>query len=306
MTIIEELRAERLRMDAERNWVREAVTVVEEFRDPALLAPYRRAFISPASASIADSRTRRTIGGQVTPGEMARAYLRRVLDGRRAVPYQRQATALCDRRPGYYFSGARTGHLALVDVRACYASIYSRLSLDVLYRPESRPPIVAVGRMPFPARNEWLSAKAPRNAAFGNLLRPRICEWRYGVPVEDAAPNRFFAPDLQGMVIDVTHCVAQETRALFGTSSWAVDGGTIPAERADEWIDWLAERWGLTGEVRASGGALLFGPTSWRIGDTQTRDVEHGRPHAWPATDSIRPLPTRLRDELAAVMKGRA
>ncbi len=206
--------------------------VLPEFRRPELLAPYRRCWVGPRSLVAWERRRRlRRIVDDFTAGELARAYLRLAYP-ERAVPRSRVAAAFGDRNSAYFFAGGvQVGRWALVDVDACYASIYSRLTLDVVYRPECDPPYLALGRYGFPRRDEWLALKKERNALAGSLKRRYLPEWRFGKRCE-ASPNRWYAPDLWGAVLDIAHSVAAETREQFGSVSWSVDAGCVWGEAA--------------------------------------------------------------------------
>ncbi len=304
MTLVEELRAQAL----EDGWNRVKVPDLPEARDPSLLSPYAHAYLGAQALTIRDTRTRKVVGDSVSPGEVGRLYLRRVMsqsDGilAKRVPYRRDALQFMDRRPAYYFAGQTPGPFVLVDVTACYASIYSRFSLDLCYRPQCNPPLLGIGEGVFIRRSEWLKAKAERNAMWGNLLRPKVREWRHGEPVEKI-PNRFFAPDLVGLVFDVAHAIAQKAREM-GAVSWAVDGGAFRPEEGRRFLEWLAGSFGLHGEVRAEGPGWLFGATSYSIGPVVTEDVRKGQAHEWPESCSIRRQSARQISWLADSMKER-
>ncbi|MDE1822665.1 MAG: hypothetical protein KGI98_17650, partial [Euryarchaeota archaeon] len=227
--LITELRREAIDKDEEGGWTRTRVVSLPELRDPSLLSPYARAYMGEKALTVRDTRTRKVVGSDVSPGEVSRLYLRRIMAGddllSKRVPYRKDALQFSDRRPAYYFAGETAGPFVMVDVTACYATIYSRVSLDLTYRPECDPPLLGLGRGRFPRSSEWLGAKAERNALWGNLLRPRVREWQHGQPVE-RIPNRFFAPDLMGFVFDVAHAIAAEAVGM-GAFSWAVDGGAF-------------------------------------------------------------------------------
>ena len=301
--LLDELASRVLDSDGNGGWKRTVVDDLPELHRVELMGSYRQAWLSPTKLTIRDTREKRVVGGGVTSGEVAREYLRDTLAGRPSVPYRRDAMALTNRKPGYFFAGQTVGSLALVDVDACFASIYGRLTIDVVYRPATRPRLIGLGTHPFPRTDEWMVAKKPRNSAYGALVNPHLSEWRKGRHVE-VSPNNFFAPDLVALIMDVTHSIAQETREKFGLVSWGVDGGIIPEDRADEWVTWLRERWAMGGSVRARGVGKAYGAVSWRIEDAMTLDVEHGHPHAWVEADTLRRLPGDLRDQLAELMRG--
>ena len=311
VTIVDELETEILDRDEAGHWKREAWHSLPEVRHPERLAPYARAFLGSQSLTIMDTRERRIVGGGVTPGEISRAYVRTIMEGAtgmlsRKVPWRREALNLTDRRPAYFFVEPMGGPFALVDVSACYATLYSRLTLDVVYRPDTNPPMLGIGRGAFPRRDEWLVAKAPRNALWGNLLRPYVREWRHGVAREDAIPNRLFAPDLTGVVLDAAHAIAQTARGRFGAMSWAVDGGAFRPEEGRAFIAWLGETFALTATIRAEGPGWLWGPTSYSIGGVTTKDVARGAARPWGPSDNLRPMTERTVAWLGSIFAERA
>lgn len=313
--LIDELTHDATQRDEESGWKRETVRSIAEWRDPDLLKPFGRAYLSETSLTIKDTRTRKLVGQRISTGEISRLYLKKVMtlasEGNpnamiaKRVPYHRDAKQFLDRHPAYYFAGQTGGPFALVDITACYASLYTRLTLDVTYRPETDPPLFGLGRGVFPRAEEWVRTKGPRNAMFGTLLRPFTREWRHGKPVDEAFPNRYFAPDLAGVVFDACHAIAETAIERFGALSWAVDGGVFRPEEARQFIEWLDVTYGLTATVRGEGPGWLFGATSYAIGPETTLDVEKGMAHEWPAVDNLRHTESRERSWLADILKER-
>ena len=169
MSLLDDLQRAVLTRDQERGWQRQVVSSLPEVRNPALLAPYAHAFLGAGAVTIRDTRERRVIGRPVSPGEIARTYVKTIMSQgddmlSKRIPWRRPALQFMDRRPAYWFSGPTPGPFVLVDIAACYATLYSRLTLDVTYRPECNPPMIGLGRGHFPRREEWLSAKSSRNA----------------------------------------------------------------------------------------------------------------------------------------------
>lgn len=316
MTLIDELTAEATNRDMERGWTRQTVDSLPEVRNPELMRPYAQAYLSNQSISVKDSKERRIVAKSVADGELARLYLKRTVKQAvesggpqmltRRVPYRREALQFTDRHPAYFFAGQCGGPFELVDITACYASLYTRLTLDLTYRPGTNPPILLVGKASFPRGEEWVQTKSPRNAMWGNLLKPRGTEWRFGEPVADAYPNRFFAPDLMGIVLDAAHAIAIEAVTTFGALSWAVDGGCFHDGQGREFIQWLETSFGLEAQVRAEGLGWLFGATSYSVGSTVTQDVANGRAHEWPEMNRLRKISNRQSRWLGDIFKERS
>jgi len=310
MTLLEELQTEAIDRDVEQGWARETVESLPEMANPDLLAPFARAYMGEKSLTVKDTKTRKIVDDDVAPGEVSRLYMKHIMgeaDGllARKIPWRREALQFVNRRPAYYFAGQCAGPFILVDIKSCYATLYSRLTLDITYRPECSPPLLGIGRGVFYRVDEWLEVKGPRNALWGNLLRPRIREWRHGEPVDDALPNRFFAPDLTGIVLDACHAIACHAREN-GALSWAVDGGVFRPEEGLAFVEWLWLSFGLVAEVRAEGPGWLFGATSYSIGPAVTEDVKKGRAHQWEETDHLRKVSKKQRSWLGDVFKERA
>ena len=310
MTLIDELTMAATNRDLERGWNRQTVNNLPELRNPELLEPFRHAYMGEKSLTIKDTRERRIVGGVVAPGELARLYVKTIMaEGddmlAKRVPWRREALQFLDRRPAYFFAGQCEGPFVLVDIVSCYATLYSRLTLDMTYRPDTDPPMFGLGRGYFPRSDEWTIEKAPRNALWGNLLRPKIREWRHGIPHDDALPNRFFAPDLTGIVLDACHAIASEA-VKRGALSWAVDGGVFRPEEGRSFMEWLRDTWGVESTIRADGPGWLFGATSYSIGATMTLDVKKGQAREWPETNNLRNIKPRNRAWLAQIFKERA
>src|ERR1019366_6525157 len=79
MTLLEELTTEATNRDQERGWARETVAEITELRNPELLAPFKRAYLSDKSLTIRDTKNRKVVDAEVSNGEMARLYLRRIM-----------------------------------------------------------------------------------------------------------------------------------------------------------------------------------------------------------------------------------
>ncbi len=309
MTLTDELTTEATNHDLENGWSRESVASFPELRNPELLAPFKKAYMGEKSLTIKDNRTRKIVGSEISNGELSRSYLKKIMaEGddmlTRRVPYRREALEFTERHPASYFAGQCEGPFVLVDIVACYATLYSRLTLDLTYRPDCDPPLLGLGRGYFLRTPELLEEKQLRNSLFGNLIRPGVREWRHGQPLEDAFPNRFFAPDLVGIVFDACHAIANQARDL-GALSWFTDGGVFRPEEGRTFIEWLESAFGLRAEVRAEGPGWMFGATSYHIGATVTADVKKGQAREWPATSNLRKMkPTQIA-WLAGIFKER-
>jgi len=315
MTLLSDLATEALERDSNTGWTRQEVDEITEHRDPRLLRPFKRAWVSPHSLTIGDTRTRKVLGSSISNGELSRLYLKRTMTNAldaggnrmlaKRVPWHRGALQFEDRGPAYFFAGQVGGPFEMIDIKACYASLYTRMTLDLVYRPDTDPPLLGIGRGSFPQASEWLEEKGPRNALWGTTLGRFGREWRHGQIIEDAFPNRFFAPDLGGFVYDAAHAIASEAKTTFHAMSWAVDGGVFRPGDGQAFAQWLSDSWGLVADIRAEGPGWMFGPTSYQIGPVTTADVKAGRAKQSEAFNTLRRQSKRQRRWLADVFKER-
>jgi len=316
MTLLEELAAEVITHDLDCGWTREQVTDLPELRNPALLAPFKRAYLTSYSLTVKDTRRRKIVAMPISNGEISRHYLKRVMaEGLEAggstflakrVPWRREALQFQDRGPAHYFAGQTGGPFELIDITACYASLYTRLTLDMVYRPGTDPPLLGLGKAAFPRASEWIETKAPRNALWGSVMHRGAREWRHGEPVDNAFPNQFFAPDLRGIVFDAAHAIAVEARDRFGALSWAVDGGCFRPGEGQAFSHCLSRTWGLEAQLLAEGPGWLFGGMSYMVGGVSTLDVEKGQAHEGAASNNLRPQSDWHRSWLADIFRERA
>lgn len=342
MSLIEDVQRLSDLRDDDFGWRRQEVAHIPEISRWGVprverLRQWRRVFVArpneltglQGGITVVDTRTRRVKGARYTPGELARSYMRQCMAAafaslppyskrgkliRRRIPWRRDALGLIEGRSAPVFFDrqahdhlARAGTLwALVDVRACYASVYSRFGLDPVWRPQCDPPLLGLGRIATLRAREWAELKGPRNAVFGMCWPQTVRELRFGAD-RDAGPNRFFAPDLVGLTLDITASIAIESIETFGAIMWHTDGGVIPLDYLEAWCGWLPDRWGLEPRVVATGAGWVFGPASHRVGDHMTRDVEQGRARVAPNSYPLGPAPRRyIRDLLADAMRSRA
>ena len=108
--------------------------------------------------------------------------------------------------------------------------------------------------------------------------------------------NPFFYPQAWAVMVDTLHSVALEAVALFGANYVCVDGAWVPAEKAEEYKQFLAERWALESRVQ-----LTWDPSQpWAYGKAGA--PKHANWHA--GLDKIRRLDDRKRGALARCRSG--
>lgn len=205
----------------------------------------------------------------VAPSELARAYLAANCERRRQSARQRSA---CRLTLPWFFTGPARGPLALVDIRACFFSIWSQIPPDSQYLPGTR---VRVGRESWRDLEDIADSKVARNAlvpiAAGGT-RKALSDSGSRLVMTPA-----LAPALQPAISDIVGFVAHMAHA-HGAMLWRVDGGIMRPDDAEILAAELADRFHLRLEIRAcTDSGSLEGPNRYTVG-TETRDLAPGRP----------------------------
>ena len=216
----------------------------------------------------------------VTPGEVSRHWMR--LYGERlgqkvkivSRKYQKDIFAALSAPCFFSPPEERGGPWAVVDIDACYFSLYNSMYFDLDFSPFTQR--CGFGKFPAEPSVELKESKTVRNALFGNLLVERLGELRFGKSACQT-PNNIFAPGLASYVWLTCHAIAQEARERFGFISWSTDGGICRPEDAEAFIAYLYSRWHLSASVRSSGPGYVWGHNSWSVGGVETKDVSDGR-----------------------------
>jgi hypothetical protein len=179
--------------------------------------------------------------------------------------------------PPRWFDGVGgVGEWVYVDLKGAYPSIYTRLALDMVWRPDDERPVLGVGRMAFVGHREITK---PVHRRVGGILRAtEMRVIRLGEPETRSTVgwSTYLAPDLWGVIMAVLHCVAD--RAVeHGAVMWDTDGGIVPADRADALIRAVEEQWGCVMRVRARGRGRVWGVKHWQIGEIRTMQAGRRR-----------------------------
>lgn len=239
----------------------------------------------------------------LTQSELARPYLAQMWrdnGGKRTerVPWMRADLRLLELHQPGYFSGVPVLNrpLAYVDLRAAYWSIAQRTTLDATYRPGS---FAARGRMQWTRTDEVGALKGTRNTMLGGIIRSlNLTEARRGVVDLHDTHNRWLAPCLWGLIMDVLHAIATEAVDRFGAHYWCNDGGILPLDQAPLFVQWCEDRWGLRAEIDAeSARGSVRGWQRYSVGHKRSR-------HPGGSTTPIRALREQSRDELAVMWAG--
>lgn len=330
MTLVTDLAGQIDQRDEQRGWTR------EPHRDPlALVAAgkldsVKRAFVSgkpnaPQSLAIEDWRLR-LIHDEVwrIPGpELARQYLRYSLTdwlaehGKRLdyprIPWRKQALSLglSEGAPAQWFEPPEHdgGPWSYVDAQACYPSIIARLSPVCEYRPGWPRPLLRLIGPEWPRVGEWIgdADPEPRTAWYGCLRAHKgVPELRRGqLTTNGGAVNRWFSPDLIGIVMDACHALAGELIALCPSAcAWNTDALVCRPDDAPLAIAHARRRWGLSMRVEAEGPGFVWGRVTHAIGPRLTKDVAKGKAERHGPMSTLRVIPPAVADLLAAALRG--
>lgn len=252
-------------------------------------------------------------GAPITDVELARPWLRwcmaaaageesRSSMASRRIPWEKVALGHLDKRPPLWWSGdSGTQDLAYIDVRRAYPSIYRRFTADMRWRPDDERPSLGYGGVEF-LHVDGLPKRTHR--AVGGIVRSTtLTVMVRGVPEQRSTLgwSRYLAPDLWGILMDTLHAVA-ELAVRSGAILWDTDGGILPAAGAEGVIAQIHERFGLPMRVRAAGEGQVWGPKSWRIGETET--AQRGIRHVAPSHCAVARVPPRAVALLSDALTG--
>jgi len=216
--------------------------------------------------------------------------------GSRRVPWMRAALAHLDVLPPRYFVGAKqVGDWAYVDIDQAYPSIYSRLTLDVVWRPDPERPRLGVGCMAFQTHPDLMAAARMQRAVGGMLRSTQMVQMVHGriKTVSTVGWSKYLAPDLWGVIQWTLHSIARMAIDEFGAVMWDTDGGVVPLDRADALRQAISDRWSLATHLEHSGHGTIWGVKHWDIGEDATK--QGGRRRVLPADDRVlRPSPAIL------------
>jgi hypothetical protein len=270
--------------------------------------------------------------GGVTPGELARAYLRhcrrlQMWDlppgdlGRTRIPWHRSQvpSLIAGTAPLYYDGASREGEWAIVDIDACYASLYLPFGLaptfyhDVVQDKQGRDiegtcRSISVSTLVFDRPAEWLEVKAARNALVGvsGGGSGKFSWLERGQLKTRRAMNDCYSPSVVAWCLWCATAIARDMIHRFQFVTWATDGGILPAENAAAAVKWIADAWHLTASVRAAGPGRVWHATCWRVGDAETAHTEGQRAQATQCLDRVQDCdPGWYRDRLAWGMRVR-
>lgn len=236
-----------------------------------------------------DGREEATFGGTIFPSlaetELRTPYMRRVC--KRSHWSLRDEDAMVEVTnaglPDYWDPTVPTVPMACVDARAYYVQLMARFSTQVEYR-------AGTGSWS-PTGGYWVDlAELRRHKVLYASCVTRT--WRskavtlYKRGEATQQPSTWlYQPQAWRLAMDITHAWAYEAQLAFPVARISVDEAWLPADQADSYRAWLAERWGLTSRVK----------TLWEPGDYWP---------TWSLRNRVREQSQLVRDRLARNFTG--
>lgn len=216
-------------------------------------------------------------------GELARLYLQIALavNGVKRVGYRREALDYLEWHDPVYYAGGdlgtNTGRMVVVDCTAAHWSILSPGTLDLVFRLKPGGGLDAAWGHIEPPRAGQVAdlPKKVRLSITGNLARRTVERWRYNKPEHLRAPTNLLAPDAIAYIHLTLQAVAWEAVRDWRCRHVAMDSYIIPEDLAEPFIAWLADRWLLTGTVRARGEGRIYNTHQWEIRPHRPGDLGH-------------------------------
>lgn len=230
-----------------------------------------------------------------TEWELARAYLNWIFEehqtpNQRRVGWNMQTWKLLAIHQPLFYGKKVHGDLAYLDISSAYWQIYNPLTLDVYFNPWRRA--FGLGTMEFLCRDWLRGQRTVRNAIVGiarsrehHEYCPGARETRGAKRLTPESPwiirrsyNKLLAPELWGFIAFTLHQVAADLLENFDISYVHTDGYILPLSQAEEAIDYVATKWGLSLAMKASGSGEVTGIGRWRIENQGTKNYGDGQP----------------------------
>jgi hypothetical protein len=294
------------KQDADGGWSRytREPDVIAQLAGPQPDHPYQgRRFHSGDSLSLPELRLRYVSMDSpyapYTAGELARAWLQTILE-RNDTGRLSTAAYIGGEKfgPSLFFDppADRGGEWVMIDVKACYWTLYSRLDFDCRFRylhdfVEYNP-----GRIRVPDEDKpWVGTEKPlRNAAWGAMSTERIQWTENGVTHSKPARSRFRAPGLTQAVLAQIQAVATECR-IAGAVMFLTDAAVCRPELLEP-IAAVFARWGLAWD-RKEPPVYLYGLGDYRVASKPYvgQGIDRG------SYDGLQPLNQATRDRLATL-----
>lgn len=273
-----------------------------------VLAGTRLAYVGTTGKSVysrvqgrRDCRYLPPSSGGITDSELGREYLKLCLEqgkkqGKLIRATKDHANYLGWGAPLFYEGGRHRGSFAYIDLSSAYWSIHRTSTVDMRFDPARW---VATGQAEYLDTDEVTSYRGLRHTIPGSLKISGMRLYRYGKQAECDFRSNLYYPDIVGYTMYVMHCIAREVIDNFGALSVLTDAYIVPAERADELVEFLWERWGVRGVVKAAAHGALYGLNCYQIGGTRSghAPVSWTEASSWTYTaESGRVMTMKLND----------
>lgn len=187
--------------------------------------------------------------------------------------------------PSYRRKGMPKGAVVGLDMDYSYWQFVRHFTTQVEYRPESGV-WAGVGY----DWQDWETLrplKTTRSAIVSSSWSNKYATWTFQSD-EHQVRNPFYQPQAVRLLSDYLHSWAQEVWALFDPWAIIVDCAVLDADKAQDFLEFSADRWGLT----------FHADKSWEPGEQ------------WPwakgvhARSNLRPIPDKVRQRLAWQLTG--
>lgn len=163
--------------------------------------------------------------------------------------------------------GRHHGCFAYVDLASAYWSIHQKSTIDMKFNPGSW----ALGGRAFYLDVDEVTAYRQIRRIIPGLLRSGSCyRYKHGKPSDVAFRGDLCYPEITGYTMYTMHAIAQEVVDNFGALMVMTDGYIIPEERAEELVEFLWERWGMRGVIKARGEGALYSMNVYQVGIKHT------------------------------------
>jgi len=145
--------------------------------------------------------------------------------------------------------GVYKGRWIYIDIKSFYFTVYARF-LGVEYRRGYRFGIKKHLKLSKEQIDFLKADKLLRNTLFGIMRNHTRTVVEKGKVVIQQSHNKFLNPQLANLIYDISKAIMFKAITEFGAVYWNTDGGIIPAENREKFLEFL-ESLGLKGNVKA-------------------------------------------------------
>jgi hypothetical protein len=269
MTLRDDLTAEVLERDRAMGWSRVEVSAYDirsRENDTAWRSQFRRIFFGGDSVTVADTKTRYVAAGcwPVPPGELARAYLRRL-----PKPFLQRglAQSLPELTAPLYCRPTCNTRLAYIDLRHAYWEIVRRHPFDAMYLPECDEFVYLNGGISWPHADEIDQDRPLRLSLVGHLFAQHLGYWKGSEFIQLKKMAEWSQPTLRWLTLSTMHAIAQDLRCAFPVHAWLTDACIVDARDAGALQEFLDLVWHFPSHVDATGFGSVRSVTSYAVGD---------------------------------------